>query len=302
MTKHIKLFSFFILLLVYSTVYASGNDWNYEKRKSFTQSYPLSSSSKVSVKNSFGNVTINHWAQSEVKVNVTIVVKASTDEAAQSILNSIDIESNGGANPYFETKINGRNQGRNHGRNSSSSMQINYEVYIPANTNLKIVNSFGNTTVPDRKGNIAIFQSYGDLKTGALPNISQLSVEFGSLSSQLLVNTNATLKFSKVKIEKLSGNFDGNFEFCTKPEIRFTNDIHKINIDAKYSDLIITLPAGFDADFNISTKFGRVKNNSSIRLDDNDGKNFTEIRYNSPSNNSQRKVYIRSEFGKVQLQ
>lgn len=302
MTKHIKLFSLFtLLLIVFSTARAGDDDWNSEKRKTVSKSYSLNNDSKVSIRNSFGNVTVHHWNQQEVKADITIIAKATTDDLAQAILNSIDIKSGGGSDPYFETKVETKNERKRNGRNSS--IQINYEVYIPANTPLNVTNSFGNTSIPDREGELTVSQSYGNLKTGALSNIDHLSVEFGSLTSTSLQNTNATLKFSKVKIANLEGNFDGNFQFCTKPEISFSSNIQKVTIDSKYSDLTIQLPRALDVNFDITTNFGHVTNNSGIKLNKKDGKSITQTQYITvPAVKTDHKVYIRSEFGKILLQ
>jgi len=299
MKLHIKIFSlFFLLLAVYANARAGNDDWNAEKRKMISRSYPLTEHSRVSIKNSFGNVTVLNWNKSEVKVDVAITVKANSDAAATAILDAITIEENGGASISFETKIRSKNNG---GRGKSSSMQIDYTVYLPATANLKVTNSFGNTMIPDRSGATELSQSYGDLVTGNLANTERLSVDFGKLTARELENTKVHIKFSKVEITKLSGNFDGNFEFCTKPSISFTPEIKDVKIETKYSDLTISLPRSFDANVNITTNFGRVTNNSDLKLTDKDGGRLTETKYTAPSSRTDRKIIIRSEFGKIQL-
>lgn len=299
MKLHIKIFSlFFLLLAVYTNARADNDDWNAEKRKTISRSYPLTSQSRVSIKNSFGNVTVQNWNKSEVKVDVSITVKANSDEAATAILDAITIEENGGANISFETKIRSRNNG---GRGKSSSMQIDYTVYLPSAANLKVTNSFGNTLIPDRTGTTELSQSYGNLTTGNLINTERLAVDFGKLMAQELENTKIFVKFSQVEITKLSGNFDGNFQFCTKPFISFTPAIKQVKIESKYSDLTISLPKSFEANVDIVTNFGRVTNNSDLKLIDKDGGRLTETRYSAPVFNTNRKISIRSEFGKIQL-
>ncbi|SDE18982.1 hypothetical protein [Niabella drilacis] len=300
MKHHIKIFSLLLLLLAVSNAraYNDSDEWNAEKRKTISRSYPLTDRSRVSIKNSFGNVTVVNWNKNEVKVEVTITVKANSDEAASAILDGIHIEESSGTDVSFETKIRSRN---NTGRGKSSSMQINYVVTLPSTANLRVTNSFGNTTIPDRSGATELSQSYGDLTTGTLANTERLSVDFGKLIARELENTKVHVKFSKVEIGKLSGNFDGNFQFCTKPSISFTPAIRNVKIETKYSDLTISFPKPFDANIDIITNFGKVMNNSDLKLTDKDGGRLTEMKYTAPSSRTDRKISIRSEFGKIQL-
>ncbi|WP_300598289.1 hypothetical protein [Niabella sp.] len=299
MNRRIKIFSLFLLLLVVcSSSRAENGEWDAEKRKSISRSYPLTDRSKVSIKNSFGNVNVSNWNKNEVKVDITITVKATSEQAAAAIMDAISIEESGGANVSFETKHRSRN---NEGRNKSSSMQIDYVVYLPATTNLKVTNSFGNTYIPDRTGNTELSQAYGNLTTGNLINTDRLSVDFGKLISKELENTKVSVKFSQVEIGKLSGNFDGNFQFCTKPLIVLTPAVQHVRIDTKYSDLTLMLPKSLDINVDIVTNFGRVTNNSDLKLNDNNGEKHTQTRYSTSSSRTDRKISIRSEFGKIHL-
>lgn len=301
MKKHIKIFNILLLLLALcSSAWASSTsnpDWALEKKKTYSKSYPLNNNSSVSIFNSFGNVTVSHWNKNEVQVEITIIVKANDDRAAQAILDAIKIFDRGGDDIHFETNVEIKGK-----KGNNNSMQINYQVNIPASTKLKVNNSFGNTFIPNRTGMIELRQAYGNLTTGALANAKELTVEFGKLKSEMLQNTKAKIKFSKVEIDKLSGDFSGDLEFCSKPKIGLSNNIGKINIDAKYSDLTIHLPASLTADFDIETSFGGVINNSSLKLTNQEGKKVNSIKYKSPNNNNKTKISISSEFGKVTLQ
>lgn len=299
MKRSIKIFSLFLLLVAFTNARATNDDWDTEKRKTFSRSYPLTDDSRVSIKNSFGNVHISNWSKSEVKVDVTITVKASSEEAASAILNAITIEESSGSTIAFETKIRSANNGSR--RNKSSSMQIDYVVHLPAATALKVTNSFGSTFIPDRAGNTELSQSYGNLTTGSLTNTERLAVDFGKLMATQLENSKVLVKFSQVNIDKLSGNFDGNFQFCTKPFIGLTTEIRNVKIETKYSDLTLSIPKLLDASVDIITNFGRVTNNSDLKLTDKDGGRLTETRYTAPGNKTGQRISIRSEFGKIQL-
>src|SRR6476469_8111073 len=63
----------------------------FKKTKSYTKSYNLSNSDKVSLSNQFGEMKLNTWDKNEVKVDVTIIGKADEEARAQEILDRISI-------------------------------------------------------------------------------------------------------------------------------------------------------------------------------------------------------------------
>jgi hypothetical protein len=60
-----------------------------EKKKTYTKSYNVSNSDKISFTNQFGEMKINTWDKNEVKADITIRAEAATDERAQAILYQI---------------------------------------------------------------------------------------------------------------------------------------------------------------------------------------------------------------------
>jgi hypothetical protein len=77
-----------------------------EKKKSYSKSYPVSGNDKISLTNSFGELRINTWDKNEVKVDVTITGKGSTDERAQEIIDRITIEDGkSSSGVYFKTNF-----------------------------------------------------------------------------------------------------------------------------------------------------------------------------------------------------
>ena len=93
MTLTLKKYSFplFIACLLTSAQVVAG-DPKVEKKKTYTKSYNVSNSDKISLTNQFGELKISTWDKNEVKATVTITAEASTDEKAQAILDNIIIE------------------------------------------------------------------------------------------------------------------------------------------------------------------------------------------------------------------
>ncbi|HUP10975.1 MAG TPA: hypothetical protein VM187_02140, partial [Niastella sp.] len=157
-------FSLFIACLLISAQ-VLGEDPKVEKKKTYTKSYNVSSSDKISFTNQFGELKINTWDKNEVKATITITAEASTDEKAQAILDHVNIEdgkSNDGV--YFKTVFD-KKKDPNWSKGEKQGYKIDYEVYIPARNPLTAKNSFGPMSIGDYQGEATLTSQYGSLST-----------------------------------------------------------------------------------------------------------------------------------------
>src|SRR4051794_11259765 len=106
-----KLFS---LLALVSLVWFAGysqdkhdrQDPKYKKEKSYTKSYNVSGSEKITLDNQFGEMKLITWNKNEVKVDVSITAMSDDESRPQQILDRISIEdSKGGGGVSFKTKM-----------------------------------------------------------------------------------------------------------------------------------------------------------------------------------------------------
>lgn len=313
MKKHIEVRKYLLaaaLLLAGTTWLLAADGPEVEKKKTYSKSYAVSGNEKVNINNQFGEVKITTWNKNEVKVDVTVTVKASSDEKAQALLDNITVDdSKTGEGVSFKTTIgkqDGKGERRN-GKGESQSMEINYEVNMPAASPLNLENQFGKSYVPDMSGPIEITQKFGDLTAGNLPNIKDLHVEFGSATIESIGNCKVVIKFSKAEIKKMTGSIKGNFEFCEKVKLSLDNNVTDFNLNNSYSKIEIAVAGSFGGDFEIHTNFGEFKNSSSLSLkedkdedNDNHGVRFDKD-FNGKSGNGACKVKIKSSFGTIKL-
>jgi hypothetical protein len=311
MKKHIRaVFKTGVLALLFllpATKIFAGDDLTIEKKKTYNKTYPLTGSQKVSIKNSFGTVQINSYKGSEVKVEVTVIAKASTDERAQDILDNISISDNGGSTVSFETKMGNNNNNNNRGRkNESQSMEVNYVVSMPEGNPLTVQNEFGKTVLGDRSGLTDITEKFGELEVGTLTNVDQVKVEFGSIKAEKLVGGKTSFSYSEVKINSFGGAVKTSLEFCSKTKLGITNEVTDVNISNSYSDIELSFPASFNGTFAIHTSFGDFDNDSPFKIkeegeDDEDHGPKFDNDYAGVSGNGSCKVKIKSSFGKIRF-
>lgn len=302
---HIAFFSLFLALYI-QPIFAKGNEPEVEKSKNYSKSYPFGNSDALSLNNQFGEVKINTWNKNEVKVDVTVVAKAGSDEAAQKILDNIYVEdSKNGSNVAFRTRLKNEKMNWNNKKDyKDQGMQINYTVYLPATANLSITNQFGPTSVPDFKGPITLVSKFGSLTTGSLAQVKEVNVEFGEVWLDAMSGGKLVVKFSRGDVKNLAGNVEARFEFCEKMRVSVDNNVKDLNIRSSYSNLFINAATNLSSSIYVKTSFGEFTNKSNFDLkkqggdDEKYGPKFDK-QYNGTAGGGANKLRVNADFGDV---
>ena len=310
MKKHTEVRKYIItaaLLLVTCTWLFAADGPEVEKRKSYSKSYSIGANDKISINNQFGEVKINTWGKSEVKVDVSIIVSGNSDERAQAILDNISIDdSKNSEGVSFKTNIGKHDNHGDRKNNNSQKMEINYEVSMPAGNPLDLDNQFGKTFVPDLTGPVEITQKFGDLVAGNLSNAKELTVEFGSVVAESVNNCKVVIKFSKAEIKKMGGSIKSTFEYCDKVKLTLNNNTTDFSVNNQFSKIEVSVSSEFNGDFDIHTNFGEFHNSTPIVIketkdsDEDHGPKFDKD-YSGKSGSGATKVKIKSSFGTVRF-
>lgn len=282
----------------------AGSDPLVEKKKTYTKSYPLSGSDKISLRNQFGEMKINTWDKHEVKVEITIVAEAGTDERAQRLLDAIQIEdSKSGGTVYFKTKIGNNNSG-NRGKGEKQSFNIDYVVYLPAGNTLDARNEFGPLTIADYKGKVSLESKFGSLTTGNLTGEADINVEFGKAHIGSVNSGEVTIKFSKGLVQRLTGDVKANFEY-SGVKVGIENNAKSLDIRNSYTQLLLDVNTNFSANWNISTSFSEVRNKTNFPIkkegDDEDRGPRFDFKYSGKSGSGSANVKVKASFGDVTI-
>ncbi len=108
MKKHINPFKRLVLLaFALAPLLSMANDGdNVEKKRTISKTYTVGPDDRLSIENSFGNVTVTTWDKNEIQVDIEIGVRASTDEKAQRMMDQINVtDHQGGQDISFKTDI-----------------------------------------------------------------------------------------------------------------------------------------------------------------------------------------------------
>jgi len=263
----------------YSSSSSSQGQGVKEKSKSYSKSYALAGDDKIKLSNQYGKISVTTWDKQEVKVNVEIKAQAEDDNAAQKLLDGVQInDSKEGGVVSFRTEIE-RNNGPlklwNFGGSKKHKVEINYTVYMPAKTDLNVEDSYGAIELPDLHGVVklscsygsasvqslsnpanVIEGSYGSLKAGSI-NGAKLDFSYGSADIDQCNNIKADLSYGSFRLGKLTGSGEFDISYVSGFKIdELSGSFRKFNVDASYSSVALGVPGGSNFNFDITTTYG----------------------------------------------
>ena len=243
-----------------------------------------------------------------------IIVTAKTDEWAKAVLEDIRVEENKSGNQInfktlFSEELDKKEGGSKHmdkykGKDSRQTMEVSYNIYMPANNALNIENEFGPTILPDFLGEVNLTSKFGSLTTGNLSNVKRLDVEFGKAKFEKITGGTVTLKYTKAEFGKLTGKIKLNLEFCNGIVLYLNSGQSDIDVKTSYSNINLKPSSDFSATYEISTNFGNFRNRTAIKFDkegdgrDERGPRF-DFKFNAKTGSGAAKIRINSSFGNV---
>jgi hypothetical protein len=282
------------------------------KEKSYSKTYDLSATDRVSISNKFGKVDVHTWDKSQVKVDVHITATSGSEQGATTVLDRIHIQdSKDGSLVRFKTDLdqddeNDDRKDHEHNHEHNRKFSIDYTVYLPAAQTLELNNDFGATTLPDYSGLLEVTSKFGSLDAGRLGSVKRLNVEFGKTNIGAVNaadEAELVIKFSKADISEVSGRINADFEFCDVMELKAGSGIKGLKIKNAYTHLNLSLPSGLPANFSIDTHFGTLNNHSDFAIKkeaDDDGFRFTE-HYAGKSGDGSVDIRVKDEFATIDI-
>ena len=280
---------------------------NIEKKRTISRSYAVGPDDKLSIENSFGNVTISTWDKNEIRVDIEIGVRANTDERAQRMMDQISVtDHQSGKDIGFKTEIGNMGKGKDNGNEDGRKFYVDYKVSMPSKNPLRIENSFGKINIPDFAGTASLTSKFGELITGKIPNAKMIHVEFGKAEIGQLNNADVVFKFnSKSTVAGLSGNTKVDVQFCSQVSLFVDKSINDLSVIQSYSTIDLKVPVDISARFDVYTNFGSFKNKTDFNIsgenrDESSGPKFDRNYYGRAGSGS-AKIKIKSSFGSVRV-
>lgn len=283
-------------------------DLESEKSKTYSKSYPVGSGDRILLDNSFGEMKISTWSKNEIKVDVSITVKASTDEYAQKLIDVISIEDGKtGSEIFFKTHLNHNKNKRDdddkrEGKNTS--FKINYTVYLPATVTLDANNDFGPMSISDFDGSVTLTSKFGSLTAGKLSQPQKIRVEFGKATVESMNGGKLDIRFSKAQVLHLSGDISADLEQSGGVKLGADNSLKKLDLKVNFSKVYLDVEKNISASYTIKSSFGSFRNDTefSIPRQDKEEQHFDQNkRYAGKSGSGATPIDIKNNFGTITL-
>ncbi len=141
--------------------------------KSFSELFTLTDTGSLEVENRYGNIDIMNWEKNEISVEVEVTVAHPERDVAEKQLSYINIEfSRQGNDVRAVTIIDQRVREQwlrwfSSGRDETR-ITVNYTIYVPAETGLRIANRYGNIFINEALGHTFIDLRYGNLQANSI--------------------------------------------------------------------------------------------------------------------------------------
>jgi hypothetical protein len=247
-----------------------------ERNKKIVRSFKVKSETNVQITNKYGNIHIVPESTDSVRIEIEVKVSDKKPDKAIDLLSNINVEFND--SPYYiiaktvfadykgsawseisdlaSTSISGGNK-----------VEINWLVYIPEHTELKIDNKFGNVYTTNHSGSVSFTVSNGDFQAYELTGETKLKVEFGNINLRKLTNAKMDVMYAEIELKsalKLDINSRySKWNFPVVKEINMDSKHDKISIDSiqtiKGEATFTTLKIGnLQKDILLKQKYGNI--------------------------------------------
>jgi hypothetical protein len=198
--SHFKslLITFVFIAIQFTTL--TGKSLDFELKKNFMKEFTSDRSTVLELSNRYGKIDIKTWDKSSVKIDVTVIIKASSKSKAEDKMEQISINlAKNGSNIVGVTEIGNKEKSWWSGWTdfgNNTKMEINYEVFMPADMTSIIENKYGNVYLPDLKGKTSINLKYGNLQARDISNDLLMDISYGKATVGIVKNLSGTLSYS----------------------------------------------------------------------------------------------------------
>jgi hypothetical protein len=222
-----------------------------EFSKTINREFATNTNGMTALYNKYGAVNVKTWANNSVKIDITIRVNASSQNAADKMFDRIQVNfANTTGYVKAETMIQSKS-GWWIEENVCQDFKINYDVWMPASNQLDLKNKYGNAYVAAITGKLMAEIKYGDLRTEALAGDADLNLSYGKAFIAGVNNLYGQVSYGEVNLTAAKGDV----QMDTKYSELHLDKSNAVRLTSKYDDLKV----GDIQDLRLQTKYSDVK-------------------------------------------
>lgn len=229
-----------------------GNELEAKATKEINKTFRWSPASEVEISNKYGEITITHWAKSEVAMRIVIEAKARNQKLAKETLDRISVDfSDAAGSISAQTQIAPEKKGWGVNFGGDVQFNIRYYVSLPAEAICDLEQKYGNILMLERHtGNCTIEAKYGNIELGDLGGLLSLTSKYGNVKMGNFTRAELDLGYS--------GNVRVGSGESLEIEAKYSNvqagDVKQIDMDIKYGQF----DAGNITHFEVDSKYSNI--------------------------------------------
>jgi len=232
----VKILTCSLALLVYLISGITVVGQTFEKSRSVEKSFFVGPETEIEIANKYGNVHLITWEKDSVRFKVDIEVKGTKQSRVDKSFDFIEVDFK--SSDYYvigQTLFAGKSSFWSDVSdltgaifNSSTKTKIDYTVYLPAGTKLKVTNKFGNIYTTDHTGSVEFNISNGDLKAHSFTGDTKITSEFADVDVYEIAHGNLDINYGEMRLEK-----GGKIEIVSKSARFEIEDIESLLMDSR---------------------------------------------------------------------
>jgi len=238
----------------------AGPEYGAEVKRRMERTFRVPPRPRVVVRNEYGNMRIRPWDRDEVRMRVELTARAREVAQAKRLAEDIEVEVQPGSEGLsIETRYPSTH------RTGPVLLQSDYDIEVPAKSQLHLENRFGDIHINDIEGNIESLCRHGETRLRNVQGNLNVIAENGGVSGQRLTGTTRVdAQFGRVDLREVSGPTTVHSRYGPVI-VQSASTRNNIHIWCDTDDTRVILPPGADPNMSIRARLGKIY--SEIPLD-----------------------------------
>jgi hypothetical protein len=207
-----------------------------EKSRIINKTFLVSPDAEIEIANKYGSIHLIPWKKDSVRFEIEIMVRGTKQAKVDKSYDYIEIDFK--SSKYYliaQTLFAGKSSFWSDVSdltgaifNSSTKTKIDYKVYVPQKSKLKMVNKYGNIYTTDHVGPIEIELSNGNLKAHHFYGKTKIKTEFADSDIKKIDNGQLNINYGEFHLEEA-----GNIEIESKSAKISINTSEQLILNSK---------------------------------------------------------------------
>ena len=248
----------------------------FEKSRIITKSFSLNPETEIQVANKYGNIELIPWEKDSVRFEISLKVISNKESKLNTTFDYIDFDFKNSKH-YVIAKTTFAGKGSfwsdvkdlaNTVFSGSTKTQIDYVIYLPKSSIVRLENKYGNIYTSEHDGPVDIYLSNGDLKSHSFNGKTFLNLQFANAVINYIENGDLYLGYyselqldeaDNLKIESRSSRLtidkSNTLEINSSRDKYFLETVNKISAVNSFSYLEIE---NLNSQIDVNANYGDV--------------------------------------------